>query len=310
MNNDYYFVGIGEKSYFYTLNYSYIHYVYEKNTDGKVLPSAVRKHTFIRNLSHDFDEAMAKATEWHKNHKTDNPLKLLDSPKSMSEREKGILEARVAAIKAGWIPFGKYRDQHISNVDKSYIHWVILNIYDPELAEDDQNLMAQICYNYADEQGWIDEWTKIGQDKYFDPEFESNLNSVINGDLFLVGKYKNQSLKDFGYTKKKTMKVAIQDYLNWFRKQKTLVDEVITEFHLQPELMEDGCKYYTLSNEHFANQRTGKPSDYDINVLMVRQMFNRKSNEDSGEAIRPLYRFKWLNRVLPLKHALSLSTCE
>ena len=280
MNNDYYFVGIGEKSYFYTLNYSYIHYVYEKNTDGKVLPSAVRKYTFIRNLSHDFDEAMAKATEWHKNHKTDNPLKLLDSPKSMSEREKGILEARVAAIKAGWI------------------------------AEDDQNLMAQICYNYADEQGWVDEWTKIGQDKYFDPEYESNLNSVINGDLFLVGKYKNQSLKDFGYTKKKTMKVAVQDYLNWFRKQKTLVDEVITEFDLQPELMEDGCQYYTLSNEHFANQRTGKPSDYDINVLMVRQMFNRKSNEDSGEAIRPLYRFKWLNRILPLKHALSLSTCE
>lgn len=303
-------MSVGEKSYFYTLNYSYIDYVYEKSTDGKVLTSAVRKYQFMRNLSHDFDEAIAKAKEWHKNHKTDNPLKLMDSPKAMSEREKGLLEARVAAIKAGWIPFGKYRDQHVSSIDKSYIHWVILNIYNPELAEDDQNLMAQICYNYADEQGWIDAWTKSGQDKYFDPEYESNLNAAINGDVFLVGKYRNQSLQDFGYTKKKTVKVAVQDYLIWFKNQKTLVDDVIAKFNLQPELMDDGNQYYTLSNEHFANERSGKPSDYDITVLMVRQMFNRKSNMQSGEPTHPLYRFKWVNRTLPLKHALSLSTCE
>lgn len=303
--NDYYYVSVGEKSYFYTLNYSYMDTQYSKVGDEqKVVETKVRKHTFLRNLSHDFTEAMAKAQEWHKVRNSGIPLVLLDSPYAMSAREKGLLEQRLAAIKAGYLPVGKFANQHVSSVDKAYIHWVILNIYDPDLADDSQNLMAQVCYNYADEQGWIDEWVKKGQDSYFDPNYEDAANAIINGDVFLVGQYKNDSIKDFGYTKKGTIKVSVLNYLQWFAKQKTYVDEVIERFSIPFQLMEDGKEYYVLKSEHFDNVKSGKPQDFDLTVLMVRQFLASKGYKF------PLYRFKWTNRVLPLKHALSLSSCE
>ena len=71
---DYYFVSVGEKSYFYTLNYSYIHINYVKSgIEQRPFPIAERRYTFIRNLSHDFDEAMEKAKAWHKAVKSKNP---------------------------------------------------------------------------------------------------------------------------------------------------------------------------------------------------------------------------------------------
>ena len=63
---DYYFVSVGEKSYFYTLNYSYIHIKYIKSgIEQRPFPIAERRYTFLRNLSHDFDEAMEKAKAWY-----------------------------------------------------------------------------------------------------------------------------------------------------------------------------------------------------------------------------------------------------
>lgn len=303
--NDYYYVSVGEKSYFYTLNFSYMDTQYRKVGDEqKVVETKVRKHTFLRNLSHDFSEAMTKAQEWHKGLTSEIPLVLLDSPHAMSAREQGLLEQRLAAIKAGYLPVGKYANQHVSSVEKSYIHWVVLNIYDPDLADDSQNLMAQICYNYADEQGWIEEWVKNGQDTYFDPDYEDVVNNIINGDVFLVGQYRNESIQEFGFTQKGKIKVSVLNYLQWFAKQKIYVDEVVDRFSLPLELMEDGKEYYVLRSEHFTNVKSGKPQDFDLTVLMVRHFLASKG------FTHPLYRFKWTNRILPLKHALALSTCE
>lgn len=308
---DYYFVSVGEKSYFYTLNYSYIHIRYVKSgIEQRPFPIAERRYTFIRNLSHDFDEAMEKAKAWHKAIKSKNPLKLLESPKAMSERDKNKLLDRMAVISEGIIPCGKYNGQHVSTVEKSYIHWVLLNIYDPDLPEGEQNLMAQICYNHAEEQGWIDEWTQNVQATYFSPEVGILLNAIIEDDVFLVGKYKDQSLKDFGYTKKGSMKLKVADYLLWFARQTTFIDRIITSNDLKPELMEDGNEYYILKSEHFASSKSAKPTDYDLTVMMVRQRLNREKNEKHGECLYPLYRFQWGDRVLSLKQALVLSSCD
>lgn len=306
---DYYFVSVGEKSYFYTLNYSYIHIKYIKSgIEQRPFPIAERRYTFLRNLSHDFDEAMEKAKAWHKAVKSKNPLKLLESPLAMSEREKNQLLDRMAVISEGIIPCGKYKDQHVSTVEKSYIHWVLLNIYNPDLPEGEQNLMAQICYNHAEEQGWIDEWTQNVQATFFGPEVGEELNAIIESDVFLVGKYKGQSLKDFGYTKKGVRKVKIADYLLWFSRQSTFIDRIISTHELEPELMEDGNEYYIFKSEHFSNAQSAKPSDYDLTIMMVRQLLNREKNEKHGECLYPLYRFQWGNRVLSLKQALSLSS--
>lgn len=308
---DYYFVSVGEKSYFYTLNYSYIHINYVKSgIEQRPFPIAERRYTFIRNLSHDFDEAMEKAKAWHEAVKSKNPLKLLESPLAMSERDKNQLLDRIAVISEGIIPCGKYKDQHVSTVEKSYIHWVLLNIYDPELPEGEQNLMAQICYNYAEEQGWIDEWTQNVQASHFGPEIGEELNAIIEGDVFLVGKYKDQSLKDFGYTKKGPMKLKVADYLLWFSRQITWLDNYLKRNEIQPELMEDGNKYYVLKSEFFASTKKAKPTEYDLTVLMARQKINREKNAKHGECLYPLYRFQWGDRVLSLKQALALSTCD
>ncbi|WP_411688807.1 hypothetical protein [Acinetobacter indicus] len=310
-NEDYYFVSVGEKSYFYTLNYSYIHIKYVKSgIEQRPFPVAERRYQFLRNLSHDFDEAMEKAKQWHSNSKSKNPLKLLDSPRSMSEREKHELQERTAVIEAGYLPVGKFQGQHVSTVDIDYIHWVCRNVYDPELADGEQNLMAQICFNYADEQGWIDQWTQQVQDEHFGPEVEDQLNSALESDVLLVGKYRGQSLKDFGYTKKGSMKVKIADYIQWFRKQMTVVDIIINKFKLEPQLMDDGFEYYIIKSEHFLERAESKPSDYDLTVLMLRQMNNRQRNAKLDDPILPLYRFEWNKHVMPLKQALALSKCK
>lgn len=310
-NEDYYFVSVGEKSYFYTLNYSYIHIRYVKSgIEQRPFPIAERRYEFLRNLSHDFDEAIEKVKQWHKNENIKCPLRLLDSPRSMSEREKHELQERTVIIEAGILPVGKYQGQHVSTVDIDYIHWVCRNVYDPEIIDGEQNLLAQICFNYADEQGWIDRWTQEVQNKYFGPEVEEQLNNALESDVLLVGKYRGKSLKDFGYTKKGPMKVKIADYIQWFRKQPTVVDTIIRKFNIEPQLMDDGFEYYILKSEHFFEMKETKPSDYDLNILMLRQMKNRERNAQLDDPIFTLYRFEWQNHVLPLKKALALSRCE
>lgn len=51
----YYYVSTGEKSYFYTLNVSYIDIVYKRGAPPmcKPIPMAVRRYQFIKNLSHE-----------------------------------------------------------------------------------------------------------------------------------------------------------------------------------------------------------------------------------------------------------------
>lgn len=310
-NEDYYFVSVGEKSYFYTLNYSYIHIRYVKSgVEQRPFPIAERRYQFLRNLSHDFDEAMVKAMQWHSEAKTNCPLRLLDSPRSMSEREKHDLQKRTAIIEAGVLPVGKFQGQHVSTVAIDYIHWICRNVYNPEIADGEQNLMAQICFNYAEEQGWIDRWTQQVQDTSFALEIGDKLNAALEDDLFLVGKYRGQSLKDFGYTKKGPMKVNVADYIQWLRKQSTVVDTIINKFNLEPQLCEDGFEYYIIKSEYFFEMNETKPNDYELTILKLRQMRNRERNAKLAEPVHALYRFEWNSHVLPLKLALALSKCD
>ncbi len=42
--------------------------------------------------------------------------------------------------------------------------------------------------------------------------------------------------------------------------------------------MDDGFEYYIIKSEHFLEREESKPSDYDLTVLMLRQMNNRQRN--------------------------------
>lgn len=307
----YYYVSTGEKSYFYTLNVSYIDIVYKRGAPPmcKPIPMAVRRYQFIKNLSHDFEAAQEAAKAWVKEKNISFPLKLLSEPKAMSEREKGILAAYLARIEAGYLPFGKYADRHVSEVDKSYIHWVVKNLYDPEVAEGEQNEMAQICYNYADQQGWIKEWLEQASANLCPEGYSDELNSIINGEIFPMGKYEGQAYSEIAYTKKGTLKVAVQNYLDWLSKSDNHVKKLVREGIIEPELCEDGNEYYVLKSEHFKDQRNGKPDNFLLTVLMIKNLRRKKRNKDIADKDlhRPLFRFDWQERQLSEREALQLS---
>lgn len=295
MSQDYYFMSVGEKSYFYTLNYSYIEIHYSQNEFGICGQTPVRKYSYIQNLSHDFEQALEKAKQWHKAHGGTLRLKLMDSPNAMSEREQVDYIQRMERIKQGLFNKGKYANQHVNTVPKSYVHWYLCNMYVPELSEGDQNLNAQICYNYADEQGWIEDWAEKGKQQVFPQGYEQYLNDTINGDIMLVGRYAEQPFEDYAYTKKKTLRVSVEDYLYWFANQETAIEEIIKKFELKPELAEDGQEYYTLTSEHFLSDKGRKPSDFELSVLTVRKFLSQFNKNRPY----PQYRFDWKGFQMP-----------
>ena len=286
---DYYYMSVGLKSYYYTLNYCRKDFIYSHDGEGNYDRTPVDRHHFIRNLSHDFEEAVEKAKQWHKENGGGLRMALMSSPNAMSEREKAEYLKRLERIKEGKFNSGQHKNQYVKDVPKSYVHWMICNVYNPNKSEEDQHLSAQICYTYADEQGWIDEWAEKGRNKVFPPNYETEVNNLINDEVMLCGKYRETPISDFIYTKKKTFRVREYEYLIWMAQQNSLINRIIKRFELKPELMEDGKEYYTLTNEHFLSYAERMPDTHDLSTMLVN---NWLAENDTAHKY-PKFRIQW-----------------
>lgn len=199
---DYYYMSVGEKTYFYTLNYCYTDTIYETvNTANGVshFPRTIVRHNYIRNLSHDFDQAVARLQELEVELDLKN-VQYMSSPCDMNPREKGIVEARNKAIAAEIITYGKHYGKHVKDVPVDYILWTILNRYQP----DSTNETVQICYNYAEQQGLLKEWIENGREMYKKRQVTnvSRVEDALLNETILIGKFKGQTFNDVAYTKK------------------------------------------------------------------------------------------------------------
>lgn len=206
----YYYISVGEKSYFYTLRYFYHKKLWKNNEFGTHTFEIVTGSRHERNLSHDFDEAVRIAKEYmaSKNYKL--PLHTDEPKETMNERADVTgITAYEEKLSNKILLSGKNVGCHVSEVDKSYVLWSILNVHneDAPIEQKRRNttlINGQICFDYATEQGWLNEWLSEGENLLKGENFSDmdEINSIINGEVFHIGKYQNQALSEFGYTKK------------------------------------------------------------------------------------------------------------
>lgn len=230
----YYFISVGEKNYFYTLRYFYHKQLWKNNEFGKPTFEIVTGSRHVRNLSHDFDEAVRIAKEYmaENNYKK---LHITAPQEIMSERaDVTSITAYEQKLSNKIFLSGKNVGCHVSDVDKSYVLWSILNLHNENapLEQKRRNttlINGQICFDYATEQGWMNEWLSEGEAllKSENSSDMDEINSIINGEVFHIGKYQNEAISEFGYTKKKQLKSAVVDYLTYMANQDTVIDKII-----------------------------------------------------------------------------------
>lgn len=289
-----YYMSVGEKTYYYTLNATYVHTSYIPYGDeGQYEEHKEIRHHFIRNLSHDFETAKEKAIAWVAEHGCkEKPLKLLDTPYSMNARQEGILEAIREMIAEGKMPSGKYAGVHISEVPMSYIHWAICNLYHPDVIETQNGRLGLMCYDYAQKQGWIDAWVKEGSGDLNDPEYQKELDETIAAGVILCGKHEGVAIKDMIYTKKGTIKVASLNYLNWLATSKMSLDYLVSDSTDIPYVKdEDGNRIYHITTEHMAERgQLKKLNRFELSILVARQyLYDNKMND---RRVR-MYKIHW-----------------
>lgn len=214
---NYYYMSVGEKTYYYTLNYCYTDLVHENVPTANGIAHVARtivRHTYIRNLSHDFDQAISRLKELERELNLEN-VKYMSSPCDMNPREKGIIEARNKAIAAEIITSGKYYGYHVKDVPEDYIIWTIVNRYNPEST----NETVHICYNYADKKGLLKDWILQGKESHKNKQ-ENNvtrINNALLNETILIGKFKGKTFNEVAYTKKGTINknfLGYYDFLN------------------------------------------------------------------------------------------------
>lgn len=293
---DYYFMSVGEKSYFYTLNYAYTEAVYRSNEHGTYIADSVQRFAFIQNLSHDFDEAVLKAKKkWHENSDTSAPLKLLEAANSMSERELSEYKKRAERLERGILIGGKYSNQQVATLPKSYVFWIITHIYNPNLIDDEQNLNAQICFNHAHESGWINEWVQATKNHLFPENQNEILNAKVTSTVMTCGNYSGEDINDFLYTKKKTYKKASMNYLEWFSEQVKPIDEMFFNLDIPPVKDETGQRYLTITSKDYLAAHKELPSAFLLNAIAVKNFLAKKT----GNPKAVMYRFDWQYLSIP-----------
>lgn len=253
----YYFISVGEKSYFYTLRYFFHKKVWRTHENGIKSFDVVTGSRHVRNLNHDFDEAVRIAKEYMAKHKYASPLKTTLPKENMSDRaDVTSITSYDEKIAKQIFLSGKYIGCHVSEVDKGYVHWAVLNLHN-EHAHIDQKrrnttlINGQICFNYASEQGWLQEWIKLGEELLGtanDSDIDE-INKIINSDVFQCGKYRNESLSDFGYTKKKELRSKVVDYLIYMSNQQTKIDKALDDENNKFVSHDDGVDDVFITTE-------------------------------------------------------------
>jgi len=231
----YYFISVGEKSYFYTLRYFYHKKIWSTNENGQHSFELTTGSRHVRNLNHDFDIAVSIAKEYMANKKSKMPLHTKAPTETMNERaDVTSITAYEEKLSNKIFLSGKNVGCHVSEVDKSYVLWSIINLHNDNapLEQKRRNttlINGKICFDYATEQGWLNEWLTEGENllKSENNSDMDEINRILDGDVFHIGKYRNESLAEFGYTKKKQLRSAVVDYLIYMSKQETSIDRII-----------------------------------------------------------------------------------
>ena len=198
---DYYYISTGDKSYFYTLNYSYLEPIYKHNCNHVLMFAGYeRKSVYICNLSHDFDEAIQKAKILSK----DVHLKIPKSPLDMNEREKIEIANKISIVSEGIMPYGKYKDTHVKDVPLGYIIWIVLN-------RPESDTLYLICYEYLIKNNYIEQWVSDLNEKV-----NSNQNTtLVIKDVFECGKYNGMEFSEVALTKKSQLKKTFIGYYSY-----------------------------------------------------------------------------------------------
>lgn len=210
-NEAYYFISTGEKTYFYTLNYTYLEPVYKQNCNFQwMIADYERKYEYICNLSHDFDEAILKAKSIVESYRGDAKLVIPSSPTDMNEREKNDIEKTKKIVDEGVLLTGKYANTHISNVPLEYMAWVVAN-------QSKSNTLYLICEKYLIDNNYIQTWMNDLANKINNKNNEKINVDLINSKMFRVGKFSGESFNDIAFTKKGELKKSFLDYYNFMK---------------------------------------------------------------------------------------------
>lgn len=296
-NKDYYFISVGEKTYFYTLRYSYLDVRYFQNEDGSVESLPLRKESYIRNLSHDFDEAIQKAKEYYAKHAYLAELRLPKHPRELSERQLGATAALRESLETKILPTGKYTGSHVSDVQKDYVQWVVANLYEVDEIATPKNILAHICYNHAVETGWFDEWVETGKAAIESKNDADNVNSLINEGEILIGKKSGEKIEDFAFTKKKTIRANAESYLYWLVNQDTTFDKY------DPELVTDadGNEVCIINSKYYENTESKTISKFDISVIIARQFLATYAEPSRNPNAKPRFKkYKYVSTPIIL----------
>lgn len=295
-NQDYFFMSVGEKTCFYTLNYAWFENIYKSNDYGHIIIDRVERRTqFLRNLSQDFDTAIEKAKDWHKNHKGKITLKLLSSPITMNDIQRKIRQEYQEKVASGIILSGKFSGKHVSDLEENYMHWVLENIFNPDLLDGEQNLLAQIIYNYAEENGIIEKWRLMAFENLKKTHNAEVLNSKIDTGVLLAGQFKGLSFEEAFTTQKGDIKKRSVNYLNW------MLNSVNLEKDLKVSITDrENICYIEITPELLIN-------DFILSVIIINNKIAEITNKKRGFNIKDIYRFE-SNSLISDKDLLSWNT--
>lgn len=294
---DYYYISVGEKTYFYTLKYSYVDNRYFANEDGSYETLPIRVECYIRNLSHNFDTAIQKAKEYHAKYGSHTKLVLPESERELSERATGITEALRQSLDTKILPTGKFAGRHVSEVYKEYIQWVVGNLYNPDECATPPNILGHICYNYAVENGWLDEWVEAGKKSLESKNDANRVNVLIEDGKILIGRKSGEQIEGFAFTKKKTIRVSAESYIYWLANNETVFDK------FNPELVadENGNDVCIIDSKYYEDTQNKTISKFDISVIIARQFLATYAEPSHNPNAKPRYkRYKYISTPIIL----------
>lgn len=311
MSENFYFMDrndSGNSNFFYRLNYSYLVPVSSKSeTDCN--PQSERRVKFIRNLSTNYADALAKINQLKdENFIQGNIVLMNDAGPVLTASCRNDVDRFANLVKAGILITGKFAGKHVSEVSEEYLLWVVTNLYNQN---DNKNLLAHICYNYSEDQGLLNRWINHANEIYNDPHFAERINKIINHEVFISGKFAGKTFDEVAFTRTHMVKDSFKEYASWLKKHTTIFDKVEDKFGINIKVI-NNIPYRTISNTNIIETTSDSlhwhsqiNRDFDLTVLMLRQTVIKRKNVFTDKK-QPLYLFETENIPLSVHEALSL----